>query len=118
MKIFFTIDENNRVFPCCDWTEDFEPDSSWLVGETPSGNAYEGHGIPVWKYENNEIVFRSQEEIQADIEELPIPEPTESEQLRADVDFLTMENESLEEQAEQDRADIDYLLMLTDDDVI
>ena len=112
MKIYFTIDDYKRVFPCSDWTEDVEPDFDWLVGETPSGNAYEEHGIPVWKYENNEIVFRSQEEIQADIDELPIPEPTESEQLRADVDFLTMENEALEEQAEQDRADIDYLLML------
>ena len=116
MKIFFTIDDKKRVKPCCDWTEDFEPDFDWLIGDTPGDNAYEEHGIPVWKYENNKIIFRSQKEIQVDIDELPIPEPTEAEQLRADVDFLTMENETLESQAEQARADIDYLLMITEEE--
>lgn len=42
--------------------------------------------------------------------------PTVEDHLRADIDFLTMENEDLEEQAEQARADIDYLLMLSDED--
>ena len=35
---------------------------------------------------------------------------------QADVDYLTMENEYLEEQAEIDRADIDYLLMITEEE--
>ena len=42
--------------------------------------------------------------------------PTSEDYLRADIDFLTMENEDLSEQAEQARADIDYLLMLTDEE--
>lgn len=48
--------------------------------------------------------------------------PSETDVLRADVDFLTMENEFLEtenaelkEQAEVDRADIDYCLMLLEE---
>lgn len=41
--------------------------------------------------------------------------PSKEEILRADVDYLTMENEYLEEQAEQYRADIDYCLMLLEE---
>ena len=42
--------------------------------------------------------------------------PTTEEILRADVDFLTMENEALEETTEQQQADIDYCLMLLDEE--
>ena len=48
--------------------------------------------------------------------------PTEEEVLRADIDFLTMENEYLEaenselkDQQEIDRADIDFCLMLLEE---
>lgn len=41
--------------------------------------------------------------------------PTVEERLRADVDYLTMENEYLEGESEQARADIDYLLMITEE---
>ena len=44
--------------------------------------------------------------------------PTVEDYLRADIDFLTMENEDLTEQAEQARADIDYLLMLSDEEPV
>lgn len=116
MKIFYTIDEMHRVHPCCDWSEDIEPDESWLVGEIP-GDAYEEHGIPLYKDDGEEIILRTTEEIQSDIDELPMPEPTETDQLRADVDFLTMENETLETETEQARADIDYLLMITEEEI-
>lgn len=39
--------------------------------------------------------------------------PTMEDHLKADIDFLTMENESLTAESEQTRADIDYLLMIT-----
>ena len=42
--------------------------------------------------------------------------PTTEEILRADVDFLSMENEYLEGESEQARADIDYLLMITEEE--
>lgn len=76
---------------------------------------YEEHGIPLYKYENDQCVHRTVEEVQADIDAIPLPEPTEMEQLRADMDFLTMENESLQTDVEQAKADIDYLLMLTEE---
>ena len=42
--------------------------------------------------------------------------PTAEDYLRADIDFLTMENESLTAESEQARADIDYLLMITEEE--
>ncbi len=42
--------------------------------------------------------------------------PTETDRLQADVDYLTMENNSMEETIEQQQADIDYLLMLSEDE--
>ena len=42
--------------------------------------------------------------------------PSGEEILRADIDFLTMENEALEDDVEQAKADIDYLLMITDEE--
>lgn len=113
MKIYFTVDSNNRVIPCCDYYEDIQPDADWILGELPdNSDAYEEHCVPLWKYINGEIVHRTDAEIQADIEDLPVPDPTEIEQLQADVDYLGMENEYLEGTVEQQQADIDYLLML------
>ena len=89
MKIFYTTDEQSRVFPCCDWREDIEPGEDWKVGDMP-GAAYEEHGIPLYKEENGEITVRSQEEIAADIAALPVPEPTELDRLRADIDYIMM----------------------------
>lgn len=114
MKIFYTLDNNNRIYPCCDWREDIESDESWRIGEIDAP-AYEEHGIPLWKESGGQCVYRTVEEVQADIDEIPLPEPTEEDQLRADVDFLTMENESLQTDVEQAKADIDYLLMLTEE---
>lgn len=113
MNIFFTIDERNLVYPCCD-DNGQESDPEWLSGSIEAP-AYEAHGVPVWKYENGECVQRTAEEIAADVSLIPLPEPSEAEQLRADVDFLTMENEALESDMEQAQADIDYLLMLTEE---
>ena len=42
--------------------------------------------------------------------------PTAEDYLRADIDFLTMENEALTTESEQARADIDYLLMITEEE--
>ena len=46
----------------------------------------------------------------------PAEIPTGEERLQADVDFLSMENEYLEGESEQARADIDYLLMITEEE--
>lgn len=115
MKIYYIIDEYYRVFPCCDWTETGEHDPDWKIGEI-DGNAYNEYGIPLWKEENDAIVRRTSEEIEADIDSLPFFEPSEMDRMQADIDFLSMENEYLEEQSDQARADIDYLLMLIEEE--
>lgn len=47
-------------------------------------------GIPKYKLENGKAVLREIEEIETDRKNLPVPPPTEEEQLRADVDFLAV----------------------------
>ena len=45
-------------------------------------------GIPLYKYEDGEVLPRTEEEISAGRAAIPEPPPTAQEQLRADVDFL------------------------------
>lgn len=45
-------------------------------------------GIPLYKYEDSQVLPRTEEEISADRAAIPEPPPTAQEQLRADVDFL------------------------------
>ena len=89
MRIYYIVDEKSRVFPCCDWNESIDPNPDWFAGDIPD-NAYEEHGIPLYKRYNEAIVARTASEVQADIDALPVPEPTPQEMLRADVDFLLM----------------------------
>ena len=49
---------------------------------------YTEDGIPLYRWEGEQIVRRSEEEVQADRAALPAPAPSEQERLRADVDFL------------------------------
>lgn len=49
-----------------------------------------GMGIPLYHYnqETGEITLRSQEEIQADLDNIPPPPPTQMERLIADVNYI------------------------------
>ena len=49
---------------------------------------YTEDGIPLYRWEGEQIVRRSEEEVQADRAAIPVPAPSEQERLRADVDFL------------------------------
>lgn len=115
METYYIVDKG-LVYPTCYVTEDVVPPEgeNWKIGEL-DGAPFETHGIPRYKEVNGVITERTAEEIQDDVDALPVEPPTEADQLRADVDYLTMENEALEEQAELDRADIDYLLMITEE---
>lgn len=114
MKIFFKTDEKFRVMPCCDWAADIEPDEDWIIGDL-EGDAYNDKGIALWKYVGNAIIERTQAEIAEDEAEMPIEPPSGVEQMQADIDFLTMENEYLEGVTEQQQADIDFCLMMLDE---
>ena len=82
MRIYYTIDSQSRVFPCCDWQEDITPSEDWRDGNIP-GDAYEEHGIPLYKDVEGIITPRSVSEIQNDIDALPEPEPTEEDAISA-----------------------------------
>ena len=45
-------------------------------------------GIPLYRWDGERVVRRSEEEVQADRTAIPPPPPSEQERLRADVDFL------------------------------
>lgn len=47
-----------------------------------------GDGIPLYKWDGERVVKRTEEEIVADRAEIPPAPPSPMEQLRADVDFL------------------------------
>lgn len=49
---------------------------------------YTEDGIPLYRWDGERVVRRSEEEIEADRAALPAPAPSEQERLRADVDFL------------------------------
>ena len=52
------------------------------------GGLYTVDGIPLYRWDGSVAVLRTEEELEADRAARPAPEPTEQEQLRADVDFL------------------------------
>lgn len=45
-------------------------------------------GIPLYRWDGEQVVRRSEAEIAADRAALPAPAPSEQERLRADIDFL------------------------------
>ena len=49
---------------------------------------YTMDGIPLYKWDGQQVIARTKEEIAADRAAIPDPPPSAQEQLRADVDFL------------------------------
>ena len=101
-KHFITTDAEGRVTD--GWSEGPNPgrDISGAVLLTDQGGyqfrlAPDGEenpslltedGIPLYRWDGERVVRRSEEEVQADRAALPAPAPSEQERLRADVDFL------------------------------
>ncbi len=101
-KHFITTDAEGRVTD--GWSEGPNPgrDISGAVLLTDQGGyqfrlAPDGEenpslltedGIPLYRWDGERVVRRSEEEVQADRAAIPAPAPSEQERLRADVDFL------------------------------
>jgi len=49
---------------------------------------YTVDGVPLYRWDGEAIVPRTEEEIATDRAAIPVPPPSEQERLRADVDFL------------------------------
>ena len=58
---------------------------------------YEEHMIPLYKYDNGEVIKRTTEEIEADIDALPEPEivPSQLDQIEAQVTYTAMMTDTL-----------------------
>ena len=69
-----------------------------FVGGTENPMLRVENGIPLYKYENGEIVMRSAEEIASDIAALPEPEPTEDERRDAQIFYTAMMTDTLLEE--------------------
>lgn len=50
---------------------------------------YDMGGIPLYKWGGEQVIPRTEEEIEAERAAIPAPPPTAQEQLRADVDFIS-----------------------------
>ena len=114
MKFFYSLDENNNVCAEQWWDEYTIPEKNWKIADI-EGAIFTTNLIPLYKEINGEIIHRNENEVYSDVL-ATLPPPTEKEILKANVDFLTMENEAFEEQNEQQQADIDYLLMLMEEE--
>ena len=67
-------------------------------GGEENPNLYEmEHMIPLYKYENGDVVKRTEEEIEADISALPEPEvvPTQLDQMEAQLTYTAMMTDTL-----------------------
>lgn len=71
---------------------------------------YEERGIPVYKYVDNEVLERTQEEIDADYHE-PIPQPSETD--IALVELAALESENAARLDEQDTALVELAALIT-----
>ena len=100
-KVYIQTDDLGRILRCeggyttpADLTDWIEIDEG--IGDKYNlaqshyfdGGLYTIDGIPRYRWDGTQAVERTEEELEADREARPTPEPTEQEQLRADVDFL------------------------------
>ena len=100
-KVYIQTDTEGRILRCeggyttpsdlTDWTEiDEGTGDKYNLCQSHyfADGLYTMDGIPLYRWDGSVAVLRTEEELEADRAARPEPEPTEQEQLRADVDFL------------------------------
>ena len=100
-KVYIQTDEQGRILRCdggyttpadlTDWTyidEGTGDKYNLCQSHYFDGGLYTMDGIHRYRWDGTHAILRTEEEIEADRAAMPEPEPTEQEQLRADVDFL------------------------------
>lgn len=101
-KHYITLDAQNRITAV--WSDGPHPDrdttgaicindkGGYQFRLFPDGEEnpplYDMDGISLYKWDGEQVILRTEEEIAADRAAIPEPPPTAQEQLRADVDFL------------------------------
>ena len=100
-KVYIQTDDRGRILRCDGGYTTPTDLPGWLEIDEGTGDRYnlcQSHyfdgglytmdGIPRYRWDGSAAVERTEEEMEADRAARPEPEPTEQEQLRADVDFL------------------------------
>ena len=100
-KVYIQTDEQGRILLCDGGYTTPSDLTNWTYIDEGTGDKYnlcQSHYfdgslyttdfIPRYRWDGTQAVLRTEEEIEADRAARPAPEPTEQEQLRADVDFL------------------------------
>lgn len=98
-KVYVVVDDNGRIldinssgFVPPDWGIEIDAGESDKYHHAQrhylDGPTFTRDKIPRYKLVDGKPVERTPEEIQADRDAMPLPPPTEQEQLRADIDFL------------------------------
>ena len=100
-KVYIQIDADGRILRCDGGYTTPSDLTGWIEIDEGTGDKYnlcQSHyfvgglytmdGIPRYRWDGSAAVERTEEELEADRAARPEPEPTEQEQLRADVDFL------------------------------
>lgn len=64
----------------------------WPGGEE-NPPIYDMDGIPLYKWDGEQVISRTDEEIEADRAAIPAPPPSAQEQLRADTDAMIVDHE-------------------------
>ena len=91
---YITVDNHGRI--TAGWSDGPHPDrdttGAICINEQggyqfrlfPGGE----DGIPLYKWDGTAVILRTDEGIASDRATIPVPPPSEQEQLRADIDFL------------------------------
>ena len=100
-KVYIQTDTEGRILRCeggyttpadlTEWTEIDEGTGdkyNLCQNHYFEGGLYTMDYIPRYRWDGSAAVLRTEEELEEDRTARPAPEPTEQEQLRADVDFL------------------------------
>lgn len=104
-KHYASVDDQNRILSL--WSDGPHPERSTekavCINEKGSYQVYlsidgkrteenprwlTNEGIPLYKWDGEKVVRRTDEEIEADRAAIPAPPPSEQERIRADIDFL------------------------------
>lgn len=100
-KVYIQTDTEGRILRCEGGYTTPSDLTGWTEIDEGTGDRYnlcQSHyfegglhtfdGIPRYRLDGSAAVLRTEEELEVDRAARPEPEPTEQEQLRADVDFL------------------------------
>ena len=111
-KVYVLLDENNRVLRCEGGYSigNIDDVSKWTYIDEGTGDRYNlcqshyldgglytSQGIPRYKYEGGVCVLRSEEELAADRDALPKPQPSQLDRVEAQATYTAMMTDTMME---------------------